>query len=270
MSRNGDYEYGLEFDPETEQRVANEVIAAYDVQKKPKMASFFEDTACFEKAVKQKILPALFSIKTWRGVIGSGYFHHSLWMVSNAHVIQHENDFEDIQYTKYTENSQSFALSIKDSFLRPHDRHVSPDVVVANLLFRPDGSNSCLSNEFKEVAHPSDLYEEQSHLFYVELNIDCGGNYAIKFLKQRSKSGTVPLIYECIDATDPQPGSSGSPIIEARVVYSKHKPEWEFRVVTVLYARCSASWYNSNQSISTSRSIILNKARLCDPDRSRV
>ena len=62
--------------------------------------------------------------------------------------------------------------------------------------------------------------------------------HKIIFLQKCSQYGEYPMRYRHVDGNDPQPGVSGSPVIEAQVIIGR-EPKWQFNIVGALYARCS-------------------------------
>lgn len=231
-----------EFDREAAERAARAQIAAYDRRRSQEAKSIFDNRIGLQEAVAREILPALVTINTQYGVIGTGFYQHSQWLVSNAHVVPAKEVLNGVQFLQ---QGSAQPVQLHRSYHRPSQRPEAPDVVVMNTELTTGAGQPCLRTDFN-----GDESHQMRLAFYIDLARDGSGQYQIKFLYPLSKPGTYPVIYQSIDGSVPEPGSSGSPIIEARVA-TGHSPEWQFRVVGALYARCAASWYNNNSQIRT-------------------
>jgi hypothetical protein len=216
-------------------RSYRQLIQQSDAQQNDKAQIMFTHKQGLMEAIKENIYPALVMIKTINGIVGMGFFQHSQWLVSNAHIIQCSELIEGATLTDYKLNE--LELKAEASYHRPSERPDSPDVVVIKTNSRHSGNNKCLPTQFSDDESYGGRY-----IFYLAPNVNNPENYEIKFLKSRSKN-MLPLIYQCEDGTTPMPGCSGTPIIEARVI-SGREAKWQFRVVGILYARCSSAWYN--------------------------
>lgn len=221
-----------------------QLFAKQERQDKTKSRKIFSEKIGLDEAIKRKIFPALVTIKTKNGIFGVGFFQHSEWLVSNAHVIP-SREILDSEVEVIDHQANTLTLIAKSSYHRPSNRDDSPDAVIINTSFRYEGNSKCLPTQFS-----GDEGYAERYTFYVNLNANNLNDFAIKFLRLLSKKNTYPFIYECEDGSEPQPGCSGSPIIEARVTEGKN-PQWQFRVIGILYARCSANWYNANSAIAT-------------------
>jgi len=194
--------------------------------------------------IKQKIFPLVVSIVRNDGCMGTGFFRHDTWLVSNAHVLPSK---EVLAYsTVYDHIGNEGALIPNNSFHRPVLNLQAPDITLVNTDF-----NSLRKLEYYlPGVETEDNRLEERYYFYVDINIAGDKTYQIKFLRLLSPEGSYPLIYQCQDNISPQPGSSGSPIIEARVTIGAN-PKWDFKLVSTLYARCDPAWANSQLNAQT-------------------
>jgi len=220
------------------ERDARNQIEQYHQEKLAKAKEMFVQRRGLFEAVQQHITPALVSFTTYNGTVGTGFFQLTLWLVSNSHVVPSADLLGASRVSDI--HGKLLEVDIKESFHRPIDRATSPDIAIVNIAERTDGNRSCLPTQFN-----GDEGFSATYLFYVDLQLLADKKPVVRPLKQLSKPGQYPTIYECEDGTEPQPGSSGSPIIEARVILGD-KPKWQFRVTGILYARCSSEWCNQN------------------------
>lgn len=233
----------VSFNREEEESKMRQMISHSDLKRKDELAYSFTNKIGLNEAIKSQIFPTLVTIRTCNGRVGTGFFQHSEWLVSNAHVIPAREILDEgIEVIDYQTNT--LTLEAETSYHRPFDKHTAPDLVIIKTKSRSEGNISGLkANFFLNEGH------NETYLFY----IDIANAYEIKFLRLRSQIGKYPLIYECEDGSIPREGSSGSPIFEARLYGSRNSSLlWEFKVVSALYARCSSEWYNSYGEIRTS------------------
>lgn len=210
---------------------ARERQAVIDQERIRKTEEIFRSQLGLIEAIKTNIMPALVSVRTKDGSIGSGFFQHSLWFVSNAHVFPDWESLQDAVLVRH--DSTEEALKIKRSFHRPLNPD-SPDLVIIETQV----DSKCLP-----AIRTGDGCHDQRYYFYIDIHTGSFEDSKIKFLKPHSGLGVYPMIYSCTDDVDPQRGSSGSPIIEARLTSAvEGTPTWLFFVVGVLYGRCSAEW----------------------------
>jgi hypothetical protein len=241
------------FNRKAAELAALEIMKQADAKYMSEAKSVFTNKTGLIEAITTEIFPTLVVIRTINGVFGTGFFQHSEWLVSNAHIIpckeiiNEETGVEDYQESK-------FRLEIESSYHRPSHRDDSPDVVVIKTKTRPANNNKCLLTRFSD-----DEGYAGNYIFYVDPFTE-DNESQIKFLRSRSKPNTYPITYECIDGSIPQPGCSGTPIIQARVILDR-VPKWQFKVIGVLYARCAPSWYN-NHLASTATERVSEDTRL--------
>jgi hypothetical protein len=194
-------------------------------------------------AITKRVMPSLVRIETpfWSGI---GFYQHPEWMVSNAHVLPASEFITESKF--YNVNGTELKYSVESSYHRPTDKNNVPDLVVLKTIGRALESGSGLATAFcGDLANT----HEETHIFYVEFNTKTK-THTLKFLRQLSKPESYPVVYVCEDGSVPEPGCSGSPVIEARVVKNR-EPYWHFSMVGTVYARCDVAWYNANQKIKT-------------------
>lgn len=193
-----------------------------DRQRRAKAEELFSDDASIELSIKQQIYPNVFPIQLNNGSIGMGYYISPGYLVSNAHVLP--------TYVSIHESSIKRHGKIAKSFHRP-DRPDAPDIVLVKL------ENAVHQNNGIPVNFSEDASLDRTRLFFINYSLE---EEQIKFvpLELISKQGEAPIRYRCLDATIPQPGCSGAPIIEARVLLGK-EPIWQFRQAAIVYARCN-------------------------------
>lgn len=201
---------------------------------------FFEHKKGLEQAIEQHILPAIYLIKNdVFGIIGTGFFQHPTWFVSNAHVIPGAKVLEHTYLL--THQNEALELNVQRAYYRPSHNEKAPDVVILNNTNTPE------SNPSLPVSYTQDEAYSEHYTFYIEMDLSGGGDHQFRFIQRLLQENTCPLVYKCEDGHIPKPGCSGTPIIEARVVAGR-EPVWQFRVAGILYARCSPAWYNNNPS----------------------
>ncbi len=204
----------------------------------------FESKQGLAEEVEKEIIPALVQIIAKNGIMGTGFFPYSEWLVSNAHIIPAKEVLDKgAQIVDYELNE--LALYADSSYHRPSNNEISPDIVIVKTHSRSEAKH-------KDLLKPPNDDEsfEKSYIFYVDVNWNDPENSEIKFLQLRSKPGTYPLIYQCEGENEPQPGNSGTPIIEAHVILGR-EPKWQFEVIGALYARCSSNWYNQSNAVTS-------------------
>lgn len=218
-----------------------------DDRKMIKYQEEFEDKSNLYEAIKKNVFPALVCIKTANGRVGTGFFETPQWLVSNAHVFPCREILDITQIVDH----EKIALNLEpeQSYHRPSDNDNSPDVVIIKTNARNNNEVSFSKDIFSQ-----DPCYQETYLFYVDIHsLESSGSPQVRFLDLLSKPNTYPVIYQCQDASIPQPGNSGSPIIEASLMLLGNTQRWKFKTVGVLYARCFANWYNKNQEICTKK-----------------
>lgn len=198
-----------------------------DAKDKHEAKNMFDKRQGLRDAIEAEIFPCVVSIKTVDG-IGTGFFQHSLWLVSNAHVLPSYDSFDSATLT----NSQvvNSPLAVERAFHRPSEQPKSPDVVIVNVKSRPekDGGKGLGIDFSGDEAYKSSIF------FYVYFDPNTQAK-VVKYLVPRDLK-KLPWTFNCEDGGDPQFGCSGSPVIQARVIIGKNI-QWEFRVVGMVYAR---------------------------------
>ncbi len=193
-----------------------------------KAEQLFTDNDSIVVAIEQQIFPNICHIRLKNGGIGMGYYIAPNFLVTNAHVLP---TYESIQESCLVAEHGM----VNQSFHRP-DRPDVPDVVVLNI-----------SDPFRQVAgiklnFSSDESLDKNLLFFI--NYSCAKHgLEIVPVEVASAPGELPLKYKCLDDSIPQPGCSGTPVIEARVILGR-EPSWQFRQVGMVYARCNAINYD--------------------------
>ncbi len=193
-----------------------------DALRSERAQRFFDDLEGLSSAISEQVLPALAIINNGR--VGTAFYQCPTWIVTNAHVAPSRDDLQDWRLSSW--NNDVTTPAIKRSFHR-QERSDMPDLVIIEVEDNSGISHPTLMTRFTENKAWDEILT-----FYVDHDLK------IKFLKKVSDENSYPLIYECLDGSSPQPGASGSPILQARVVIAR-KLFWQFRVVGALYARCS-------------------------------
>lgn len=236
-------------------RIETNLNSAYELERANKLSFFisqqkntdqmrleearthFDKKIGLERDIKEKVLPALVSIQLPDDEIGVGFFRHKTWIVSNAHVIRSRELLDSVSF--FNCDRQDPSLTIYKSYHRKYDSndHKVPDVVIINAITNSAGPMKC----FPAFASDSENgYLDSEYLFYIDFNHDNPNESSIQYLVKTSKDGSYPMIYAHNDGSIPQKGSSGSPIVRARLSKGR-EPTWEFTVIGVLYGRCNTS-----------------------------
>ncbi len=187
-----------------------------------KAQEFFKNLDSLSFAITHHVLPAIAIINNGR--IGTAFYQGPTWIVTNAHVAPSRDDLQDWRLLNW--NNDVTSPVVKRSFHR-QERPDMPDLVIIEIEDNEHNSHPILQTKFSD-----DEALDEILTFYIDHDLE------IKFLKKTSGENLYPLMYECLDGSSPQPGTSGSPILEARVVISR-EPFWQFKVVGALYARCA-------------------------------
>jgi hypothetical protein len=216
-----------------EEKAARQSIADSDARRMEAANVMFANKESLESAIQREIYPCIVSIETASGY-GTGFFQYSEWLISNAHVIPSKDVLAGASFTDY--QSALIELNVDESYHRPCFAS-APDLVIIKAKKPPESSNKCLPYTFS-----GDDSSGQTLFFYVNIN-SYTSSYEINYLHQLSHS-SLPLVFACSEDKTPMPGASGAPIIEARVILDR-TPQWQFKVVGALYARCSAAWYST-------------------------
>ncbi len=219
-----------------------------DVRRAAAAKEKFDGKIGLDDAITETILPSLVFIQTRNGIRGMGFFQHQEWLVSNAHVLSCKELLDEAEFSDF--RGTLLPLSVTKSYHRPSERDTAPDLVVINGNVSGVFEIRGLSTEFTD-----DVGLIETYHFYLD---NSASGDSIKFIQQMSKPGVYPVIYQCLDGTSPQPGDSGSPIFEARVIVGR-EPKWQIRVADVLYARCSPEWFNSRADLKIANASLEQK-----------
>ena len=107
-----------------------------------------------DKAIRDEILPCVFTIKTSYGVFGTGFYQHSRWLVSNAHFLPCS---EALENTILINGAPKGApLDVARAYHRPDHEETSPDVVIVEVKSRAEGREKCLPRQFNGDAFYAD------------------------------------------------------------------------------------------------------------------
>lgn len=218
---------------EEQERLIRKQLEASWLQWRKSAVLNFKEKIDFEAAVVKEVFPAIVFINSSLGRQGMGFFQHSSWLASNAHVIPHREHLNE--GVELTDTSlRSIPLRAEQSYHRPYEQACSPDIVIINTSSRPGGEMKGLPTLFS-----GDKAIESYYYFYLDTNLN------IRFIKPLSKPGELPLRFSCEEEQYPVAGCSGTPILKARITAGK-TPTWQFMVVGALYARCPANKFSSN------------------------
>ena len=194
----------------------------------------------FYEALSEQVLPQLVKLQTPQG-IGNGFFQHTNWLVSNAHVIPDTKNLSETTIIDF--QGQSRSLKTELAFHRPFDKNNAPDIVIVKTESRNAGTAKSLPVHFN-----GDEATGKTLKFYLYFDpAQEKPTPVVSFLQENplSKPSTYPIIYASQDGSEPPFGCSGAPILEARVALAGKTPQWQFRVLGTVYARCSSEWYAS-------------------------
>ena len=223
-----------------EQR-CRQIMKESDDKRTKELKEVFDKRIGLKEAIEEDVFPCVVSLATKDGMFGTGFFQHPMWLVSNAHVLPSSTDLANTTLTNHQIEPGS-KLNVAKSFHRSHKNPKAPDIAIVNVAFRPGGGSKGLPMNFS-----TDDSNEESILFYTYFSPN-EKTPIIKYLTPRDTTG-FPLLYECSDGTNPQLGSSGAPIIEARVINIKPIPKWQFSTVGMVYARCQNKARNKQKMV---------------------
>jgi len=206
-------------------------ISDRDARQVEEARRMVENRDGLDEAIKTEIFPCVVSIETQAGDVGTGFYQHSEWLVSNAHVLSGPAALEGSTLTDFKNTPTSMVGSVR-AFPRPDDEK-SPDIIVIKGNLRSGGNNKSAQVMFfsnKDVVKASHFYVYFNHV---------SQTHEIKYLIPKSSPGSYPIMYACEDGIEPQPGCSGAPVIEAYISGIKEsKLKWQFRTIGIVYARC--------------------------------
>ena len=192
-----------------------------------KAKKMFGDIVSLKDAIKKEILHSIVSIRTNYGVIGTGFFYHGDWLVSNAHVLPTR---EVIVGGGLQTKNGLIELKPIESFHRPHELHTSPDIVIVH------DESVGFSKGLKQISRNHSKVSK--HYFYAYYNHSTGEHEIRHIKKIKQNKEEFPLKFKPADDVEPQKGCSGAPIIEAFINTDGSEPKWVFQVIGVVYARC--------------------------------
>lgn len=203
----------------------------------------FQSLSGLGAAICEHVLPAVLSVRTaCTGTLGTAFFQQPSWLVSNAHVLPCADLMPLSQLVDH--QSRTANLAAKRSFLRPCPvpsvAKTVPDLVLVELdpKHRPGFKPVCLPTAFPPAAGEDTHAEVLTFYLDVASDVENSG-VAFKTLRKAWEGDACPVLYVQEDGSIPAEGTSGSPVLEARVSSSADgKPQWQFRVVAVIFARC--------------------------------
>ena len=185
-----------------------------------------------EKTIKKEIFPCMVYIETDFGICGTGFFYHDKWLVSNANILRGHADIESLTMVDNNGDECRLELGSKGVFNSNLNKKHIPNIVIANVKSRSNNNYKCMPKLTSD-----EYYKGGTINFYVYFDSETKKLKIQYVTKHRNKPTDI---YECDDKAIPQPGCSGSPIIEARVIKGK-TPTWKFKTVGVLCAVDSAN-----------------------------
>ena len=205
-------------------RLAKDYLANAAIAK-----SNFSDKNGFNEAINTKIMPCVQALTfVERNRKGTCFYFGSNWISSNSHVVA---DLKDLEAGSVGDTN--LAGVVASGFFRPKDLGNYPDVMVANIT--PGFDYKTIPTTF-----PEDACHNDSLTFYIDVyDLD----NPVKLLEKTANPTTDPeskglLVYSQADGARPRQGTSGSPIIEARLIITKHNqpPHWVFALQGMLFA----------------------------------
>lgn len=192
----------------------------------------FNSKEGLEQAIREQIFPCVVSLIANNGILGTGFFQHSSWLVSNAHVLPSEASVLETEMLNH--NNEQHHISFEQSFHRPEDNALAPDIVIINTKSRSSDNNKCLQAKF----FTDDPVYKKRVYFYVYDDTETNAR-TIRYIEPYHTE-TLPLKFKSLDNFTPPEGCSGAPVLEGRVTISPN-PQWQFRVIGTAYARCPES-----------------------------
>ncbi|HVY54067.1 MAG TPA: SEL1-like repeat protein, partial [Gammaproteobacteria bacterium] len=167
-----------------ERRIAesnfNKQRAILDLQWEQEAKSIFVKREKLNEAIEAEIFPALISIRTQTGITGTGFFQHSSWLASNAHILPSQELLPAVRIVDY--HNKEVVLNAERSYHRPNDKIDVPDIVIIETASRPDDNRKCL---------PTSFTDDEGYgvcTFYIDVNTLKSNTYKIVFLREKSKS----------------------------------------------------------------------------------
>lgn len=249
-ARYGHKDAQLMLTREESERSAVSEAKEMDIERQHAAQALFENKAALDKAIESKILPSIVRIKADEKV-GTGFFQHPEWMVSNAHVLPTRDILDASELIGGS--GQSSKLEVVDAYIRSQNRHISPDITITHA--KSKGRQPCLPTQFEDGS--DGLLKDKSVFFYVHYSA-ATKKPNIVFLDALLPRDSDILLFQTENNVVPENGASGAPIIEARILLGR-KPSWIFKTVGILYARCNGKWYNQEsgrQAVSESSKLV--------------
>lgn len=232
------YDNNVRFDRKFAEQQAKDIMLKQDKRRMEEAKHILENKQGLAEAIEEKIFPCVVSTLNNIGIIGTGFFYHSKWLVSNAHVIPSYEALTNTELVDYKLNINP--IYVEKAYHRPYQKEKSPDIVVVNVKDHNNINEKCLSSttQFNDKK-----VHYNSITFYVYFNHDTY-NFEIKYLTP-NRTDRLPFFYNCEDNTDPQLGCSGALVIGAYISITGHELEWQFYMIGTLYARCILDQFSS-------------------------
>lgn len=212
---------------------AVQTFAMTDHRYRTAASHMFDRREGLDDAIVRQIFPAIVSLDLGNGIIGTGFYPHSQWLVSNAHVFPNAESLKHVITTDA--QLRRGPLEVNVSYHRSSNCG-APDISIIKVNGRANNNWAAISM----LSQQSSMLQGESKeiFFYVYFSMRAQ-RFVIQFLDEQVNIGQLPYQFRCRDHDVPEEGCSGAPLIAAKVLAGK-EPCWSFAVKGVVYARCDA------------------------------
>jgi len=214
------------FNPDHLEKEADEYIkeqAERDSSNAALAKSNFDSRVGFADAVDAEIKPCIQELAI-ADRKGTTFYFGSNWISSNSHVVA---SLEELATASLA--GEGLAGGVSSGFFRPKDLGNYPDIMVANISGNSDNKSIPILRFSLSECHAESL------TFYIDIY---DRENPVKLLNKIEDVKSGLLAYRQADGNIPEPGTSGSPIVEARLVIPEKdsQPQWVFALQGVLFA----------------------------------
>ncbi|MBT4803466.1 MAG: ankyrin repeat domain-containing protein [Legionellales bacterium] len=185
--------------------------------------SNFDSRVGFADAVDTEIKPCIQELAI-ADRKGTTFYFGSNWISSNSHVVA---SLEELAIASLA--GEGLAGDVFSGFFRPKVLGDYPDIMVANISDNSDNKSIPILWFSLSECHAESL------TFYIDIY---DRENPVKLLNKIEDVKSGLLAYRQVDGNIPEPGTSGSPIVEARLVIPEKDspPQWVFALQGVLFA----------------------------------
>jgi hypothetical protein len=197
--------------------------AKFDSDNAALAKSNFDSQVGFADAVDAEIKPCIQELAI-ADRKGTTFYFGSNWISSNSHVVA---SLEELAIASLA--GEGLAGDVFSGFFRPKVLGDYPDIMVANISDNSDNKSIPILWFSLSECHAESL------TFYIDIY---DRENPVKLLNKIEDAKSGLLAYRQADGKNPEPGTSGSPIVEARLVITKKDspPQWVFALQGVLFA----------------------------------